>query len=82
MMGYFLLHQCALKKQRIVVLKSGWLGNAPHLFCQEGVFVLDNIAFQVVEELSRRDVLCVHISFGSLKVAGPVYLPAVIYWMG
>jgi len=59
MMGYFLLYQCALKKQQVVVLKSGWLGNAPHFFCQEGVFMLDNIAF--VQELTRCDVLCVHI---------------------
>ncbi len=59
MMGYYLLYHCALHKRRVVVLKSGWLGNAPHLFCEEGVFMLDNVAF--VQELTRPDVLCVQI---------------------
>jgi hypothetical protein len=58
MMAYYLLYRCAVTKQRVVVLKAGWQINAPHLFCEEGVFKLNVVSLN--QELNRPDVLCVH----------------------
>ncbi len=66
-MGYYLLHGCAVKKKRVVVLKAGWNINVPHLFCEEGVFTLDNLAF--LAELDRPEVLCVQRSILVLRIA-------------
>ena len=84
MMGYFLIYRCAVERKRVVVVKAGWRGEKAHLFCEDGVFKLDDEAFQ--RELCRQDVLCAKTTvlkeFTSYLLFFLFCRSAVIYWTG
>jgi hypothetical protein len=65
MMSYQILHFCSTEKRRVVLRKAGWKGEQAHLFCEDGVFRLNELDFE--REMRRLDVLYVpvltHISF-------------------
>jgi hypothetical protein len=57
MMSYLMLYQRSTQNRRVVFRKAGWKGERAHLFCEEGVFRLDESEFE--SELERPDVLYV-----------------------
>eukprot|EP00291_Cryptomonas_curvata_P023749 CAMPEP_0172157412 /NCGR_PEP_ID=MMETSP1050-20130122/3772_1 /TAXON_ID=233186 /ORGANISM="Cryptomonas curvata, Strain CCAP979/52" /LENGTH=252 /DNA_ID=CAMNT_0012826629 /DNA_START=53 /DNA_END=811 /DNA_ORIENTATION=- len=57
MMSYLMLYRCSTQNRRVVFRKAGWNGDKAHLFCEDGVFRLEESEF--LEELERPDVLYV-----------------------
>jgi hypothetical protein len=59
MMSYQILHLCSTEKRRVVLRKAGWNGEQAHLFCEDGVFSLNELEFR--REMRRPDVLYVPV---------------------
>jgi hypothetical protein len=61
MMSYLMLYRCCTQNRCGVFRKAGWKGERAHLFCEDGVFHLEEIEFE--RELERPDVLYVLVMF-------------------
>jgi hypothetical protein len=61
MVSYLMLYRCCTQNRRVVFRKAGWKGERAHLFCEDGVFRLDELEFE--RELERPDVLYVVLMY-------------------
>ena len=55
MFGYVLLYHWACEGKEVVVRKAGYEGNAPYLYCADGVFELSEATFK--QKIREPDVM-------------------------